>query len=80
MDRVIELSLEGVAHGGEALGIHADKRIFVPYAIPGERVRAEIIEEKERWARARLLAVLEPSPHRVEPPCPYFGPQGCGGC
>lgn len=80
MDRVIELDLDGMAHGGEALGLHAGKRIFVPYAIPGERVRAEIIEEKERWARARLLAVLEPSRSRVEPPCPYFGPQGCGGC
>ncbi len=79
MDRIVELTLDAIAHGGEAVG-RAGKVIFVPYAIPGERVRVEIVEEKERWARARLLAVLTPSPDRVEPPCPYFGPEACGGC
>jgi 23S rRNA (uracil1939-C5)-methyltransferase len=76
----IEINLDAIAHGGEAIGRHAGKAIFVPYAIPGERVRIEIIEERDRWARARLLDVLEPSPDRVAPPCPYFGPDACGGC
>lgn len=82
---MIELTLDGIAHGGEAIGRHATaggpvKTVFVPYAMPGERVRAEIVEEKERWARARLIEVLTPSADRVEPPCPYFGPGKCGGC
>jgi 23S rRNA (uracil1939-C5)-methyltransferase len=77
---MVDLALEGIAHGGEAIGRHAGKTVFVPYAIPGERVRAELVEERERWARARLVAVLEASPDRVEPPCPYFGPGKCGGC
>jgi 23S rRNA (uracil-5-)-methyltransferase RumA len=76
----IELRLDGIAHGGEAFGSHGGRMIFVPFAIPGERVRVELLEEKPRWARARLLDVLEPSPDRVEPPCPYFGPEKCGGC
>ena len=80
MTATLELDLTGIAHGGEALGRHAGKVIFVPYAIPGERVRVEIIEEKERWARARLLEVLTPSPDRVAPPCPHFGPDRCSGC
>ena len=80
MTATLELDLTGIAHGGEALGRHAGKVIFVPYAIPGERVRVEIIEEKERWARARLLEVLTPGPDRVAPPCPYFGPDRCSGC
>ena len=80
MESVIELTLNAIAHGGEALGKYEGKVVFVPYAIPGERVRAEIVEEKERWARARLLEVLEASPDRIEPPCPYFGPGKCGGC
>ncbi len=77
---MIELTLESIAHGGEAIGRHANKVVFVPYAIPGERVRIEIVEEKERWARGRLLEVLNASPDRVEAPCPYFGPDKCGGC
>ena len=88
MGQIIQLTLDAIAHGGEALGRHAGKVVFVPYAIPGERVQVEIVEEKERWARARLLEaggpgrapLITPSPDRVEPPCPYFGPEGCGGC
>jgi 23S rRNA (uracil1939-C5)-methyltransferase len=76
----VELRLDGIAHGGEAFGRHGGRLIFVPYAIPGERVRVELVGEKPRWARARLLDVLEPSPDRVEPPCPYFGFEKCGGC
>lgn len=76
----MELLIDTIAHGGEGIGRHAGKAVFVPYTIPGERVRAEIVEEKDRWTRGRLVQVLEPSPDRVEPPCPYFGPGKCGGC
>ncbi len=76
----ITLNLTGIAHGGEALGHHDGKIVFVPYTIPGETVEVEIVEEKARWARARLLRVVEPSPDRVVPPCPWFGPGLCGGC
>lgn len=76
----IILTLTSIAHGGEAIGHHQGKIVFVPYAIPGETVAVDLVEEKPRWARARLLEVLEPSPDRVEPPCPYFGPGLCGGC
>ena len=78
MTNTFELTLHALAHGGEAIGRHDERAIFVPYAIPGERVRVEIVEERKRFARARLVEVLEPSPARVEPPCPYFGK--CGGC
>lgn len=61
-------------------GTRGEKVVFVPFAIPGETVRVEITEARARWARAKLLEVLEPSVHRVEPPCPYFGPGKCGGC
>lgn len=80
MNQIIDVTLDAIAHGGEAIGRHGGKVIFVPYAIPGEHVRVEIVEEKERWARAQLLEILRPSPDRVEPPCPHFGPGQCGGC
>ena len=73
------VELHGFAHGGEAVGHLADGRaVFVAGALPGEIVRVEVLRAKPRWARARLLDVLEPSPNRVTPPCPYVGT--CGGC
>lgn len=56
---------DGVAEPGRPL--------YVPFTLPGERVRAEIAGD-----RGRLLEVLSPSPERVAPPCPHFG--ACGGC
>jgi len=76
----VELRLTAMAHGGAALGRHQGQTIFVPYAIPGERVRVELIESHAHWARARLIEVLDASPDRIAPPCPYFGPDQCGGC
>ena len=75
-----------MAHGGTALGRHEGKVVFVPYAIPGEEVLVEIVEDKGRYARGRLVEVLSPATQRVPPPCPHFGGHataaavGCGGC
>ena len=80
MPETIDLELTAIAHGGSALGRHEGQVLFVPYTIPGEMVRVEIVEAHPRWARARLLEILRPSPQRVEPPCPYFGPDQCDGC
>ena len=64
----ISFSVTDMAHGGAALGRHEGKVIFVPYALPGEKVTVEVIEDKRRFARARLLEVHDPSPDRVVPP------------
>lgn len=76
----ITVELTTMAHGGDALGRHVGKVIFVPYAMPGEVVRAEITEDKGPYAFARLVEVVERSPERIDPPCPYFGQGKCGGC
>ncbi len=60
------------------MGRYEGKAVFVPGGIPGEDVRVEIVEQKPRYAYARLLEVLRPSPDRVAPPCHAFG--RCGGC
>ncbi len=78
MPNSFTLELTSVAHGGTALGRYEGRVIFVPYALPGEVVRVETVEERERYAHARLLEVLTPSAERVSPPCPHFG--RCGGC
>jgi len=67
-----------MAHGGDAVGRHEGKVIFVPFALPGEEVLVELIEEKARYSRALPLEIVSASPQRVEPRCPHFGI--CGGC
>lgn len=79
MSNSITLKLTGMAHGGAAVGRdRRGKPVFVPYAIPGETVRAEIVDERGSFSRAVLREVREPSPDRVAPRCPHFGV--CGGC
>lgn len=80
MTQTVEITLDAMAHGGDAIGRHEGRAVFVPYGIPGERIRAEIVDDRERYARARLVEVLDASPVRVTPPCPFFGPGKCGGC
>jgi 23S rRNA (uracil1939-C5)-methyltransferase len=75
----IEITLTALVYGGEALGRLADgKAVFVPYALPGEKVVIRLIEEKKGYARGELLQVLQPAPQRVAPRCRHFGL--CGGC
>lgn len=77
----VELVLHGLSHGAEAVGRRPDGKVcFVAHALPGERVRVRVENEHKSWSRGRLLEVLDASPERVEPPCPYARPGVCGGC
>lgn len=77
---MIELVPDKVVAGGEALARDADGRVvLVEGAIPGERVQVEIHNAKKKFARGRIVEVLEPSPDRIAPPCPHVA-NGCGGC
>jgi tRNA/tmRNA/rRNA uracil-C5-methylase (TrmA/RlmC/RlmD family) len=73
-----------IAHGGHCVArVGPENRVvFVRHALPGERVVLEVTEgtEGDRFWRADAVEVLEPSPDRVTPPCPYAGPDRCGGC
>jgi 23S rRNA (uracil1939-C5)-methyltransferase len=73
-----ELRIHDVAFGGKGVGRHNGKAIFVPFTIDGETISAEIVREKKQFAEAEVVEIREASPHRVTPPCPYFG--RCGGC
>ena len=71
--------LTRLAYGGEAIGRLEDGRaVFVPFGLPGERVRIRLTEEKRGFARGELVEILEPSPYRIVPRCKHFGI--CGGC
>jgi 23S rRNA (uracil1939-C5)-methyltransferase len=67
-----------IAHGGAAVAREQGKVWLVNYALPGEVVEAEPRGRQGGVAVAAATDVIEPSPHRVAAPCPYFGT--CGGC
>lgn len=72
--------VRALANGGEGVATLADGRaVFVAGALPGEDVRIELVEERRRYARARLVEVLVAAPERREPPCRWHR-AGCGGC
>ena len=53
-------------YGGDGMGRLGDGRVvFVPGAFAGENVKAEIIEEKRNFVKARLVEIVEPSPERI---------------
>lgn len=76
--QLIAVTIHDLAFGGEGVGRLDELVVFVPFVIPGEKVEVEVTEVKKKFARARLVRVLQASPERVEPRCPYFGE--CGGC
>ena len=74
----IELEITDVAYGGDGIARHDGRVVFVPFAIPGEKVAARVNELHRSYARAEIKNVTVPSPDRVVPPCPLF--TRCGGC
>jgi tRNA/tmRNA/rRNA uracil-C5-methylase (TrmA/RlmC/RlmD family) len=81
LDGVVrELTVGAVAHGGHCVARDEGRVVFVRHALPGERVRAVVTEERKGFLRADAIEVLVPSPHRVRAPCPFAGPGRCGGC
>ena len=74
-----EVSISTLTYGGEAMGRLPDGRaVFVPFGLPGERVRVKLTEEKKNFARGEIVEVLDPSPDRIAARCRHFGV--CGGC
>ncbi|MEI6106838.1 MAG: class I SAM-dependent RNA methyltransferase [Opitutae bacterium] len=52
--------------------------VMVPFTLPGEKVKVRVFRNHKNYSEADLVAVLTPSPHRIDPRCPLFG--RCGGC
>jgi tRNA/tmRNA/rRNA uracil-C5-methylase (TrmA/RlmC/RlmD family) len=78
---LLELDIGPPAHGGSCVARHEGRVVFVRHALPGERVRAIVTEDRGgAFCRADAVEILSASADRVEPPCPYAGPGQCGGC
>lgn len=79
MSEELELVCERMTYGPDAVAHDGGGRaVFVSGAVAGDCVRAVVDREEDRWAHARATEVLEASPDRVTPACPYAG--ACGGC
>jgi 23S rRNA (uracil1939-C5)-methyltransferase len=77
---LVELELTAAAFGGDALGHLADGRVvFVPRALPRERVLVRVEQDRRDYARAEVASIVQVASGRVEPRCPYYQ-AGCGGC
>ncbi|WP_255417989.1 class I SAM-dependent RNA methyltransferase [Geodermatophilus sp. TF02-6] len=79
--RQFEVTVGPVAHGGHCVARHEGRVVFVRHALPGERAVVRVTEDRQPgFCRADAVTVLEPSPERVQRPCPHSGPGRCGGC
>lgn len=76
----LELNIDDAGMEGEGIAHAEDYTVFVPYTLPGERVRVQAVgvNHRKRLVFARLIKVLSASPARVKPVCPAYGV--CGGC
>ena len=74
----IELEIAALSNQGDGVGRVDGWVVFVPFTLPGEKVRARVYRNEKNCSHADLVEVLTPSPDRVEPACPVFG--YCGGC
>lgn len=69
---------EKIVFGGNSLAKIDGKNVFVPFAIPGETLEVQITKNYKDYDVAEITSIINPSKHRVEPPCKYY--KKCGGC
>ena len=77
-NQLFDSVIDGYTSQGAGVARLDGRPVFVPGAIRGETVRVRLVKARANFGYGRLERVLAPSPHRVEPRCPYFG--RCGGC
>ncbi|WOV86680.1 23S rRNA (uracil(1939)-C(5))-methyltransferase RlmD [Sporosarcina oncorhynchi] len=74
----LNVYVEDLTHDGSGVAKVEGYPLFIPGALPGEQVEVQVGKTLKNYGFAKLLEVIEPSPQRVEPPCPVFW--DCGGC
>jgi 23S rRNA (uracil1939-C5)-methyltransferase len=77
-----ELTIGSVAAGGDGVGRADDGVVvFVPRTAPGDRGTVRFATRRRgRFAHGELLTLTHPSPTRVDPLCPHYTIDRCGGC
>jgi 23S rRNA (uracil1939-C5)-methyltransferase len=79
MAQMISVEIESIAAGGDGVGRSNGLVVFVPRTAPGELVTARI-SGRGSFARGTLRTIARASDERVEPQCPHYNRDRCGGC
>lgn len=79
MAQMISLEIDSIAAGGDGVGRNNGLVVFVPRTAPGELVTARI-SGKGSFARGSLRTIARESEQRIDPPCPHYTRDRCGGC
>ncbi len=77
---IITLDVGSIANGGHFVGKHKNQIVFVRHCITGEKVKVKITAVNSKFAFGDAIEILKKSKDRVNPPCKYAHPKGCGGC
>lgn len=72
------IDIIGMNHDGEGVGRVEGFTLFVPGALPGEKVRVKVLKTKKQYGYAKLLDIAQASPDRIAAPCAIY--DQCGGC
>jgi len=78
MNEQLILNIANVTGEGVGVARHNGLAIFVPGTLPDEKVRVKVTNKKKKFWQASLTEIIEPSPLRQQPTCPWQ--QECGGC
>lgn len=76
MDQV--LTVTHLSSKGDGISLLGDKKIFVPYTLPGDCILAKLSSQQDGTVRGDLIKIIEESPQRIPPACPHF--TVCGSC
>jgi len=76
--RECDIVIEALTNSGDGLGRIDQRVVFVPYTLPGDKVKVRLTQRKKTFAIGQIVEILEPGKQRIEPQCQYFGQ--CGGC
>jgi len=75
----VEVEIESIAAGGDGVARAGGLVVFVPRTAPGDAASVRVAA-RGRFARGELRELRRASPARVEPPCPHYTRDRCGGC
>ena len=77
---IITIDIGNIANGGHFIGRHNDQIVFVRHSLTGERANVKITAVNSKFAFGDAIEIIKKSKDRVNAPCKYAHPEGCGGC